>query len=157
MCTMTGQKWESLLFPIIIDSGVCASVVPSGWCRHVPIQKTQQSEAYEYFWAANGSTIYNEGQKSVSMMTREGTWRDMRFTVCDVSKALGSVSQMCRAGHTVVFNPPWHEEGSYIEYLDTGERMWLEEINGFCVLNIKVAPKEWQITLSQGFARQESP
>ena len=157
MCTMTGQRWESIPFPIIIDSGACASVMPSGWCRHVPIQKTKQSEAHEYFRAANGSKIYNEGQKSVSMMTREGTWRDMRFTVCDVSKALGSVSQMCRAGHTVVFNPPWHEEGSYIEYLDTGERMWLEETNGLYVLNTKIAPKEWQTTLSQGFARQESP
>ena len=33
--------------------------------------------------------------------------RDMRFTVCDVSKALGSVSQMCKVGHRVVFNPPF--------------------------------------------------
>ena len=37
--------------------------------------------------------------------------RDMRFTVCDVAKAFGSVSQMCRTGHIVVFNPPWHEDG----------------------------------------------
>ena len=93
MCSMTGQSWESLPFPITIDSGACASVMPSGWCKHVPTQKTQQSEAREYFRAANGSKIYNEGQKSVSMMTREGTWRDTRFTVCDGSKALGSVSQ----------------------------------------------------------------
>ena len=81
----------------------------------------------------------------------------MRFTVCDVSKALGSVSQMCRAGHTVVFNPPWMEEGSYIEHIDTGERMWLEEANGLYVLNAKVAPKEWQTTLNPGFPGQASP
>ena len=90
-------------------------------------------------------------------MTREGAWRDMSFTVCDVAKALGSVSQMCRAGHTVVFNPPWHEDGSYIEYLDTGERMWLEEHNGLYVLNTKVAPKQWQTTMQTGFTGQESP
>ena len=148
VCSMTGQTWESLPFPIIIDSGACASVMPSGWCRHVPTQKTKQSEDGEYFRAANGSKIYNKGQKSVSMMTREGIWRCMRFTVCDVSKALGSVSQMCRAGHIVVFNPPWHEDGSYVQHLDTGENMWLEETNGLYVLNAKVAPKEWQTTLN---------
>ena len=157
VCSMTGQKWESFLFPVIIESGACASVMPSAWRRHVPIQKTKQSEARRYLRAANGSKIYNEGQKSVFMMTREGTSRDMRFTVCDVSKASGSVSQMCRVGHTVVFNPPWHEEGPYIEHLDIGERMWLEETNGLYVRNAKVAPKEWQTTLSQGFTLQETP
>ena len=73
------------------------------------------------------------------MMPTEGTIRDMRFTVCDVSKALGSVSQMCRAGHRVVFNPPWCQDGSYIEHLDTGDTMWLEENNRLYVLNTKVA------------------
>ena len=154
VCSMAGQKWEPLPFPVIIDSGACASVMPSGWCKHVPAQKIKQSEAGEYSRAANGSIIYNEGQKSVSMMTRKGIWRDMRFTICDVSKALGSVIQMCRAGHIVVFKPPWHEDGSYIQHLDTGEKMWLEETNGLYVLNAKVAPKEWQTTLNQGFARQ---
>ena len=81
----------------------------------------------------------------------------MNFTVCDVAKALGFVSQMCRAGHTGVFNPPWHEDGSYIEHLDTGERMWMEEANGFYVLSTKVAPKQWQTTTRSGFARQANP
>ena len=144
-------------FPVIIDPCDCASVMPSGWCQHVPLQRTPQSEAREFFRAANGNKIYNEGQRAVSMMTREGSWRDMKFTVCDVSKALGSVSQMCRTGHTVVFNPPWHEDGSYIEHLDTGERMWLEESNGLYILNAKVAPKEYQTTMSSGFPGQASP
>ena len=66
--------------------------------------------------------------------------RDMRFTVCDVSKAMGSVSQMCRTGHRVVFSLPWSEEGSYIEHADAGERMWLQEEGGMYVLRTKVAP-----------------
>ena len=66
--------------------------------------------------------------------------RDMRFTVCDVLKALGSVSQMCRAGHRVVLNPPWDPQGSYIEHIDTRECMWLEEHNGLYMFNTKVAP-----------------
>ena len=31
----------------------------------------------------------------IAMMTQEGAQRDMKFTACDVSKALASVSQMC--------------------------------------------------------------
>ena len=65
----------------------------------------------------------------------------MKFIVCDVSKALGSVSQMCQTGHRVVFNPPWDNEGSYIEHIDTGERMWMEEQGGLYILNTRVAPK----------------
>ena len=69
---------------------------------------------------------------------------DMKFTVCDVSKAPGSVSQMCRTGHRVVFNPPWSEHGSYIELVEIGERIWLQEEGGLYVLKTKVAPTHKQ-------------
>ena len=124
---MTGSKWESLPYPIIIDSGACASVMPTGWCEHVPLRETAQSQAGEFVRAANGQKIHNHGEKVVSMITKEGAMRDMKFTICDVSKALGSVSQMCRAGHKVVFNPPWDPAGSYIQHIQTGEKMWFEE------------------------------
>ena len=144
VCSMSGQKWESLPFPIVIDSGACASVLPTEWCNHVSLLKTPQSEAGEYFRAANGKKIFNEGQKLVTMMTKEGAMRDMSFTVCSVTKALGSVSQMCKAGNKVIFNPPWHPEGSYIEHEGTGERLWLEEQGGLYVLQAKVAPQNRQ-------------
>ena len=126
VCSMTGRQWEPLLYPIVIDSGACASVLPIDWCGHVSVMETPQSEAQEFFRAANGNTIFNEGQKLVIMMTKEGALRDMNFTACAVTKALGSVSQMCRAGNRVVFNPLWSDEGSYIEHEETGERLWLE-------------------------------
>ena len=95
------------------------------------------------------------------MMTREGLMRDMKFTVCQVTKALGSVSQMCRTGHRVVFNPPWEHEGSYIEHLETGDKLWLEERNGLYVLNAKVAPSSKQTVTkwisNQGFGGQVVP
>ena len=70
--------------------------------------------------------------------------RDMNFTVCSVTKALGSVSQMRRAGNRVVFNQPWSEEGSYIEHEEICERLWLEEQGGLYVLHAKVAPQDKQ-------------
>ena len=70
--------------------------------------------------------------------------RYMRFIACDVSKALGSVSHMCKTGRRVVFNPSWDPDGPYIQHVDIGECMWLEEHNGFYVLNTKVAPSSRQ-------------
>lgn len=137
---MNGASWESLPFPIIVDSGACASVMPTGWCDHVALRDTPQSRAGEFFRAANWQKINNHGERIISTMAREGAMRDMRFTVCDVSKPLGSVSQMCRAGHRVVFNPPWDPEGSYIQRMEIEECMWLEEHNGLCMFNTKVAP-----------------
>ena len=52
---------------------------------------------------------------------------------------------MCKIGHRVVFNPPWDEEGSYIEHTGSGERMWSEEKGGLYILSAKVAPC-WEIT-----------
>ena len=87
--------------------------------------------------------------------------RDMSFTVCSVTKALGSVSQMCRAGNKVVFNPPWSDEGSYIEHEETGERLWLEEQGGLYVLHAKIAPQNKQSSnlcaMKKGFHWQVNP
>ena len=80
VCSMTGRQWESLPFPIIVDSGACTSVMPSGWCQHVPVEETKEPKAGDFFRAANGETNYNEGRKVVSPMIREGVMRDMKFT-----------------------------------------------------------------------------
>ena len=122
--------------------------------------KTPQSEAQEFFRAANGKKIYNEGKKLVSVMAKEGAMRDLNFTVCSITKPLGSMSQMCRAGNRVVFNPPWSKEGSYIEHEESGERLWLEEQGGLYVLQVKVAPRDKQTSNlhnNQDFHRQVYP
>ena len=158
VCNMTGQIWEALPCPVVVGSGASASVMPEEWCPHVPTTATRESEQGEYFRAANGNKIYNQGQKLVTMMSQDGAQRDMRFTICDVSKALASVSQMCRAGSTVVFNPPWNPEGSYIQHIDTGERLWLREENGLYMFDVRVAPTHKQISnaMNQGFIWQVS-
>ena len=144
VCNMTRSKWESSPYPIIVDSGACASVMPTNWCQHVSLRETPQSQAGEFSRAANGQPIHNHGEEVVSIVTKEGAKRDMRFTICDVSKALGFVSRMSRAGHRVVFNPLWDAAGSYIQHIQSGENMWMEEQNGLDVLNIKVALIERQ-------------
>ena len=59
VCNMTGQGWEASPFPVVVDSGASASVMPQEWCPVVPIVSTPQSEQGEFFTAGGGwnSTI----------------------------------------------------------------------------------------------------
>ena len=144
VCKMSGDPWESMPYPIIVDSGASASVMPASWCAHSKVHETEASRKGLYYTAANGHKIYNQGERQITMMTREGVKRNMRFQVCNVERPLGSVSQFCQAGNSVVFNPPGDPRGSYIEHHDTGERMYLEAKDGIYVLNTKVAPRTMQ-------------
>ena len=90
------------------------------------------------------------------MITREATMRDMRFTVCDVSRILGSVLQMRRIVHRVVFTPPWGSEESCTQHVDTGEAMRFEEQHGLYVFSTKVAPAERQSRAEQNTQWNES-
>ena len=92
VCNATGQPLEILQFPIIIDPGACASVMPTAWCSHVPLRETPQSKVGGYYRTANGNKIYSEVERIISMVTQEGSLRDMRFVACGVSTGLGCVS-----------------------------------------------------------------
>ena len=102
--------------------------------------------------AANGHTIKNEGERLVSMVTKEGQWKNMTFQVCDVTRPLASVSKIVEAGHSVIFNPSHDARGSYIQNHATGERTWPTARDGVYVLETKVAPSMHQTTPS--FTRQ---
>ena len=144
VCNMNGQVWEALPFPVAGGSGASASGMPQEWCPHAPTAPTPQSEQGEFFRAANGNKISHKGLKFVTMMIREGAQRDMRLTVRKVAKALASVSQMCRVGNGVASNPPWSQEGSYIQHLDTGKKCWLHEENGLYMFSTRAAPTSKQ-------------
>ena len=145
------NAWEPLPQPIIIDSGASTSVMPLKWCAHVRTHETEASKRGEHYTAANGGKTFNKGDKVVTLMSREGHMRNMRFTSCDVERALGSVSAICKQGHTVVFNAPEHPDGSYIYHIESGERMELMHKDGVFVLDTRVAPKAKQ---AQPFQRQ---
>ena len=123
ICNMQSNGLEFLPYPIIIDSGAAASVLPEKWCDHVDARETPESKKGQHYTAANGGKIYNRGEKMVTMMSREGHMRNMSFTSCDVKRALGSASAICKQGHTVVFNAPDHPDGSCIFRIESGERM----------------------------------
>ena len=58
----------------------------------------------------------------------------MTAQVCEVNKALLSVSKMVKQGNKVVFE----EEGAYVEDRHTGERMYLKESGGMYMMKLWV-------------------
>ena len=82
---------------------------------------------------ANGVRIPNLGEKTFSGVTEEGALRSITAQVCEVNKALLSVSKVVKAGNRVVF-----DDQSYIEDKKTGARMWLKESGGMYMLKMWV-------------------
>ena len=55
-----------------------------------------------------------------------------------VTKPLGSVSRICAAGHTVVFD----DEGSFILNKQSGVKTWLTQKNGLYMLEAWITPPD---------------
>ena len=154
ICSMRGTEWESPPYPISVDPGASASTFPKDWCQHVKLWETPESNVGRSFNAANGQATPNVGRGVVTLMAREGAIRDMKFEVCNVSRALGSVSQMRRVGHKVAFNPPGDPNARYMSHVETGQKLWMTEKDGIHVLDVRVARETQQSANSLDFAGQ---
>ena len=114
--------------------------------------ETTKSVENRTYTAANGSAIKNEGEKVVSMVTRRGDWKSMKFQMCNVTRPLASVHKICEKGHSVVFNPSWDRRGSFILDHGAGDKTWLTAKDGVFALETKIAPAKYQ--RKPGFTRQ---
>ena len=83
--------------------------------------------------AANNGRIANEGECDFKFSTVEGNQQNLTFQIAEVNKALGAVSYLVDHGYRVVF-----DQVSYVEDLDTGEKMYMEEKEGMYVLKMWV-------------------
>ena len=123
--------------PLIVDSGAAETVLPRDWFTSHPLMETEASKGGDFFITADGTEIDNLGSRRLTLCTPDwGNMRNMDFQVTDVNKALGSVSKMVRNGNRVVFD----SAGSFIENVQSGEKIWLREEHGVFVLNVLVAP-----------------
>ena len=99
--------------------------------------KTTESDAQRRgirYEVANGEIIENEGEKTFVGITDDGTHRGVRAQVCDVNRDLLSVSKVVKAGNMVVFHPL----GSFIQDLETQEKVWLKNTAGTYTLSLWV-------------------
>lgn len=73
ICCMSGRQWESLPYPIVIDSGACAFVLPTNWCNHVKLLRTPQSEAHQPVQNGPGTRQFTHHTRhGVSIATQQG-------------------------------------------------------------------------------------
>ena len=121
--------------PLIVDSGAAASVIPIDWFETYFLQETPETRSGCTRTAANEKPIKNYGQRTLKAATPGGEFTELAMHVCDVNRALGSVSSICRSGNRVVFD----DDGSYIENKNTGGMTWLRQ-EGVYVLDLEIAP-----------------
>ena len=147
LCQMAASEWQPLPKPLVVDSGAGETVIPTDWLPKHEIEESVGSRSREYYTTADGTKIYNEGQKCVAVSCMDGTQeRSMTFQVAQVDKALGSVSQMVRNNKRLVFDAD--EAGKDISYIQnkiTMEKMPLRVENGVYVIDLMVGPPGYQI------------
>ena len=117
-----------------VDSGATETVIDENSVPHVaPIEGAAFKRGVKYE-VANGVRIPNLEEKRFQGITEEGALRHITAQVRDVNKPLLSVSKIVAAGNRVVFDP----QGSYIEDLQEGERVWLKNQGGMYMLKLWV-------------------
>ena len=116
--------------------------MPIDWLTHHPLTEFDCSRPNDFHTTADGSKVYNEGQRKLDVCTLDGQQRrSMTFQVARVKKALGSVSQM--NGNKLVFDQDGSgKDMSYIQYKRSNETFWLRQENGVYVLDLMVAPPQ---------------
>ena len=131
-------KWE--LLTLYVDSGATETVIAETMLSMMELKESPQSLRGVEYQVANGTKIPNLGQKLFVTHAEDGTKRQVLAQVCEVNKALLSVSKMVNHGNKVVFGEI-DGHGNRISYIEdniTKERLWIEEENGMYALKVWV-------------------
>ena len=126
------KEWEEI--ELAVDSGASETVIGEDMLTAVETKEGPASRRGVQCEVASGVRIPNIGEKKFEGFTEEGLPRNLKAQVCEVNKALLSVHRLVQTGNRVVFD----DAGSYIEDKTTGERMWLREQGGMCMLKMWV-------------------
>ena len=79
--------------------------MPVDWLTNDPLTESDGSRANDFYTTADGSKVYNEGQRKWKVCILDGQQRrSMSFRVARVKKALGPVIQMAKNGNKLVFD-----------------------------------------------------
>ena len=101
-----------------LDSGATGTVIPRDMLMSLGLEEGAAARQGITYEVANGVRIANLGEKAFIGITEDGQDKQINAQVCEVNKALLSVSKAVKAGNVVVFD----EDGSYIENKPTGQK-----------------------------------
>ena len=132
------QEWEQV--EMAVDSGATETVVGEDMIKGVETKAGEATRRGVQYEVASGELIPNLGEKRFLAYGEEGQVRAIKAQVCEVNKALLSVSRMVQAGNRVVFS----RSGSYVEDENTGERISLREQGGMYMLKLWVKNESFQ-------------
>lgn len=122
LCEFGQTDWVPLPKPLVVDSGAGETVIPNEWMSGHATLPSAGSKAQDYYTTADGTKVYNEGEKKLDVCTLDGKHkRSMTFQVARVKKALGPVSQMVQNNNRVVFDQ--EDRGRDVSYARAGEYM----------------------------------
>ena len=99
--TLETPNWTAV--ESIVDSGAARSVCPLHFCDEFGTTKPTPGRD-DHFKTATGARIPNEGHRVITSRTDDGQTLTTSYSVADIAQPLDSVSQMCDAGATVVFD-----------------------------------------------------
>ena len=154
------QDTKFEVISVTVDSGAYNTVGPPKVGTYFNVTPTEASAQGKHYRAANGSVIRNHGQRVITGRTDEDTLVSMPIQVADVSKVLGSVREMVKAGNRVVFDED--SNGNCISFLEckaTNVKTAIKERNGTCQFDIRVPKGRGggveEVTASNGSVTRE--
>ena len=130
--TLDDLEWEEL--ELAVDSGATETVIGEESLQSIKLLEGAAYKRGVKYEVANGIRIPNLGEKRFVGVTEEGLSREIVAQVCEVNKPLLSVSKIVAAGNRVVFD----ENGSYIENIASGEKVWMKSQGGMYMLKMYV-------------------
>ena len=125
-------EWEEVEFAV--DSGATETVIGENTLKSVKLLEGVAFKRGVKYEVANGIRIPNLGEKKFLDITEDGLAREITAQVCEVNKPLLSVSKIVSTGNKVVFDP----NGSYIEDINTNERVWMKHQGGMWMVKLWV-------------------
>ena len=117
---------------ITLDSGASANVIPTDMFPDIPLQESEGSRKGQYWISADGTKIYNEGQKEVRFTTRKGRKMKIMFQVGKVTKPLLSAFKVAEFGNEVLIK----KDKAEIANRKTGASIDLRRENGVFVFEV---------------------
>ena len=121
---------------LIVDSGPFKSVMPVDMVPEYPTLGFAGNPP-RMGRTASGAALKTKGRKVLTCGFQAGQDKTLEFLTMNVTRALGSVSQMVANGCRVVFDAEDHG-GSFIEHRRSGEKHRIHARNGVYVLPIWV-------------------
>ena len=133
------DEWETI--ETILDSGATVTVIPPHMARAYDVTPGEASKAGVRYEIANGEEIPNLGEKNMYVMTEEGSWREFKAQVAEVSKALQSVRSLVKAGHLVVFGDGEDGCNHYVLNKFSGEINRVNDDGINYLMKLHIAPR----------------